>query len=51
MHKNHNLYPKQDLNNLNVSNARVKNHNYQHEQRGCMHRGYMHFVVYANLSS
>ena len=29
------------MNDLNASIARVKNHNYQNELRGCMHRGFM----------
>ena len=37
------------MNDLNASNARVKNHNYQHELRGCMHRGYMP-ICHRNIS-
>ena len=40
-HKNHNCYQKQDINDSNGYNAGVKNHNYEHELRECMHRGYM----------
>ena len=29
------------MNDLNASNAGVKNHNYQHDIGRCMHRGYM----------
>ena len=37
------------MNDLNASHARVKNHYYQHELGGCMHRGYMS-IYHRNIS-
>ena len=49
IHKNHNFYQQPDINDLNASNALVKNHNNQHELRGCMHRGYIP-IYHSNIS-